>query len=852
MHRHHHLLAFGASVAVLAIAATPATAQSQTLSFDIPAQDLSVALRAYGQQARKQVTFDGGVVRGKTSHAVSGAYTADAALTQLLAGTGLQVRLAGDVLIVEVAPRPQDGAAGEPAVVDAVEVTGSRIRGSAPIAPLITRSREDLRAQGRTSLADAIVDIPQNFGGGQNPAVNLAVPSASGVNVNSASSINLRGLGSDATLTLLNGHRLSYSASRQSIDISAIPFEALERIEVVADGSSALYGSDAVGGVANILLRKPYDGGSASARFAASPRGGGGSQLYDLGLGHTWSSGGLMFAAEYGRQEPLWSQDRKATASRPGVTVYPELEKFNAILSGRQALTSSITLELDAMYNHRNSYTVQPADTTARPYVAGYSYPSTNDAYAIAPTLRFALPGDWSAALTMAYAVDTGYFINRSYSNSVRLDSFNCYCNTSTQAEATADGSLFNLPAGPVKAALGAGYRHSTFNVKRSIRPFNQDQEDRYAYGELSVPLVSEAQNLRFVKRLTLSAAARYEDYIDIDKVVTPKIGLLYAPTATLELKGTWGRSFKAPTLFQQYNSRSLYTYPVTSVGGTGYSTTATAVVLLGGNPDLKPERAQSWTAGLAWRPSKTPGLKFELSYFNVDFQDRIVTPIPSTSQALTNPLYAHLVVYAPTATQLQAAYDSSVNFVSIGSAGAYDPTRVVVLINNRSTNAAAQHIQGLDASVKWAVASRLPGTLDLSADATYIDSDQTLIAGAVPTPMSGTIFNPPTYRANASAVWRGDRLTLAGSLNYIGGVEDRRTLPYVNVHGQTTLDTNLTYRAPDGGPLRGVELSAGVQNIFDAMPGMTRTTLPYDTPYDSTNYSVMGRMITVAIRKSW
>src|SRR3546814_6056254 len=80
----------------------------------------------------------------------------------------------------------------------------------------------------------------------------------------------LRGLGPDATLTLINGHRVAYDGAIQGVDISAIPLAALDRIEIVADGSSALYGSDAVAGVANVLLRKDYQGLWTSARIAGT------------------------------------------------------------------------------------------------------------------------------------------------------------------------------------------------------------------------------------------------------------------------------------------------------------------------------------------------------------------------------------------------------------------------------------------------------------------------------------------------------------------------------------------------------------------------------------------------------
>src|SRR3546814_1315105 len=78
----------------------------------------------------------------------------------------------------------------------------------------------------------------------QNPGVALGSGSIANQNINSGSALNLRGLGPDATLTLLNGRRLSYSGFVNAVDVSVVPIAALDRIEVIADGASAIYGSD--------------------------------------------------------------------------------------------------------------------------------------------------------------------------------------------------------------------------------------------------------------------------------------------------------------------------------------------------------------------------------------------------------------------------------------------------------------------------------------------------------------------------------------------------------------------------------------------------------------------------------
>src|SRR3546814_3559474 len=113
--------------------------------------------------------------------------------------------------------------------------------------------------------------LPQNFGGGQNPGVGIGAIGGglTNRNVTGGSAVNLRGLGPDATLTLLNGHRISFGGLAQGVDISTIPTDVVERVEIVPDGASALYGSDAVAGVVNVIFRRSLDGLSIRTRLGA-------------------------------------------------------------------------------------------------------------------------------------------------------------------------------------------------------------------------------------------------------------------------------------------------------------------------------------------------------------------------------------------------------------------------------------------------------------------------------------------------------------------------------------------------------------------------------------------------------
>src|SRR3546814_15927295 len=129
-------------------------------------------------------------------------------------------------------------------------------------------SSEDIRNACQSDLGEVARSLPQSCGGGQNPGIgNSQGAPNENANVNGASTFNLRGIGSNATLTLLNGNRFAYTGASSVMDVSSIPVAAVERIEIIPDGASAIYGADAVAGVVNILLKRDFEEiGRASGR----------------------------------------------------------------------------------------------------------------------------------------------------------------------------------------------------------------------------------------------------------------------------------------------------------------------------------------------------------------------------------------------------------------------------------------------------------------------------------------------------------------------------------------------------------------------------------------------------------
>ena len=157
--------------------------------------------------------------------------------------------------------------------VEEVVVTGSRIaRGSdfdSP-SPVITVDRTSIEKSGYNNLQQLMEKIPANGNGAFSSRGNNQDSTANG-----AASISLRGLGADATLVLVNSRRVAISSFAENVttnfvDINSIPVAAIERVEVLKDGSSAVYGSDAVAGVVNIILRKNFEGFETSVGYGSA------------------------------------------------------------------------------------------------------------------------------------------------------------------------------------------------------------------------------------------------------------------------------------------------------------------------------------------------------------------------------------------------------------------------------------------------------------------------------------------------------------------------------------------------------------------------------------------------------
>ncbi len=200
---------------------------------------------------------------------------------------------------------PAAAPAGRQERTEEIVVTGTRIRRkdlNTP-APVTVISKEQVMASGKVSIGDFLQSLPE-----QGNAINTQINNGG----DGATRVSLRGLGTARTLVLVNGRRMvpGGTGADASVDLNSLPTAAIERIEILKDGGSAIYGSDAIAGVVNIITRRNFAGTEVNALAGASQKGDG--NTYDLNImtGVNSDRGNILFSGGFYRMEPVWAGDR--------------------------------------------------------------------------------------------------------------------------------------------------------------------------------------------------------------------------------------------------------------------------------------------------------------------------------------------------------------------------------------------------------------------------------------------------------------------------------------------------------------------------------------------------------------
>lgn len=893
----------GASVTAMCLAQSSQLLRES--QFKIAAQHLASAIIEFSDQAGIQIISSGNDVANVMTPGVNGRYRIVDALGALLQGTGLGYSVLNDHT-VSIRPQgnsttssvqsshrdmPRTSDAAQPAQVDhskassdvfvekqreqaseekpaqleQVVVTGTNIRGAAPVgSQLITIDRDQIVESGYSTIDQVIQSLPQVFRGGAESATpdgfNFGSGTLAGLNGGYGAGINLRGLGATSTLTLLNGRRLVSSSGGTLVDISSIPVSAIDRVEILTDGASAIYGADAVAGVVNIILKNDYDGIETRARYGATTEGGRDEFRLGQSVGESWSGGHALLSVDYLHQQPLTSDERSFTQDVPRPTdIFPSNHALSLVFSGSQNLSDSLSSDADAIYSKADRYIVSAGSNGSSAAV-----PTTVTRIDAGGGLRYNAFGDWYVTTSATYgreADDIQPLIRSSAGAPITTDQATTLVQRTYGAEFKIDGTLFTLPAGAVQ--LAAGYSH-LYQSYDQVFPFYSSRTGvaravNSEFTEVRIPMVGEKNAVPLVRQLDLSLAVRRDQYSDFGPTTNPKFGIAWTAFEDLRLRGSWGSSFRPPSTgfeLQSSQSRSLFVYSTAGTDGV----MDIPVAFLSGSKALIAETARNFGAGINYTPSYAPRLALDLNYYNISYSNQITTPPYFVNT--TNPGLAAFLTKYPTPAQLTGVVN---NYIANGatyldiSNGEFGPnplSQTTVLYDDRQLNAASTRIAGFDLSVKYS-ASLGANQLRYTADWTRIDK-YAIVAnpGALSVSYLNTTGYPASSRARGTVNWSRGPIDGFLAFNYTGSYVDTSSPTRAGVGTYQTVDMSVRFHSSRSANVaeRGWTLGLSVTNFLNAAPPyiyQAQAATP-GAHYDGANADPLGRFVAVDITREW
>jgi iron complex outermembrane receptor protein len=852
--------------------------------------------------------------------------------------------------------------------IEEIVVTGSSIRGVAPVgSALIGVTKDTIALQAPANTKELLSNLPQlgNFGANAEQSTSNRFRTAS-------FQPNIHNLGIYATLTLLNGHRIAPSGGEAVFpDPSAVPVIAIQRVELIADGASAIYGSDAVAGVVNFIYRKPFNGVEASATYGFN------NTRYEkrdfaVIASKKTDRFGILAAYEYsdnksplnteidviaraGDHTSVGGRDLRGTncldptiravnalnrptgttyqspgmtvgAQRCGIineqTIIPDGKRHAALITGELQINDTVRLWTEVNYSmyktisrggrqnlnliipNTNPYfrPVPAMGAATRQYITRSGlglFPgtqNTQEAELAGLTLGMDvdLGNDWKGVLT-AHASRT-----RDLNLSSELDLLNAQAaaNGTTRATALnpygqaadndpavlarinngasqdnktsqrlrelqfkADGPLFAISGGDVRAAVGIDYRgdqaiqlqtagsrapgSSFYNV---VRDDNINRTIAALFSEVNVPLVGDANGRPGMEALTLSISGRYDYYDKYGGKFNPKFGVVYSPIDGLNLRGSYGTNFAAPNaglitnIFSVPQTNSNYNM-VVAAGQYRGTTLGTVNVLNigGGNPDLEPEEAKTYSLGFDFTPSGNvlEGLRFGASYYHVDYTNLIYKA--TNTDVITNPAFEQYRIIFPTDAQIA-------EYLRLYPSQQPVTTGYDVIFNSNAINIGARKIAGIDLDASYNLRTDRMGVFNFSVNANrQTKYSQQVSDGMAFTSSLGT-FLAPKWKTVSRVTWNLDPVTVSLAANYVSSFINTGVTPNQKVKSNTVYDLTASYKLPEFAGLSSSQIQLRVGNLFDKTPPF------YDTAagYYAALASPFGRTVDITLRASF
>ena len=752
-------------------------------------------------------------------------------------------------------------------------VTGTRETGrtvAQSLSPIDVLSSEAITATGVTDIGSALnkllpsLDFPSSAINGPLSAVQPII---------------LRGLSPNYVLVLVDGKRyhpsaqINYSTTNargaQAVDIASIPVSAVDHIEVLRDGAAAQYGSDAIAGVVNIVLKHGAAAGDNNVTAGAGgyTKGGGDQKQLSgstaVGFGDdqkSWVrvSVNLLDANDTNHYQFGDQTNPAVVAANGGYArqIYgnPGQKTGQAVINFGYNVQPDVTLYgyVDTSFRDLENYgyyrTEGGSGNVTAVYPDGYlpEMPTHSTDYSAALGIKGQTDSGWRWDLSGVYGLNNiANYVDNSINVALYRDTGSSptsfYVGTwhETQSDVDLDVSKelpFSFLPHPLTLAFGGGYLRDEFQIEAGQpASYYTDPTGKYAGGTQTFFGLTPAEAGTFSRhrwagyvdleadltdKLSAGLAGRYEDYSDAGSARSGKFSLRYQFTDSFALRGTVSNGFRAPSLGQEYYQTisTIINNNVLTQTGT-FRTTSPVAVALGAVP-LKPEKSTNFSAGAVWAP--TSALSVTLDAYQIRIEDQIL---------LTDS-------FSLTANPALAAYVATVSNAQIGAAQYF-------------ANAATTRARGVDAVSSYLLDLGSYGTLHLSASGNYNKTD---LLGVEATPAVLQQYAPsialygrasqglltestPRTKFLFSGMWSLDNWNLfAGWTRYGSVTRVGNTSAGDQTFGaRWLLDTSVSYT------LKHWNFAFGANNVTNQYPARVTANNTFDYYHNELPYSPLS-----------
>ena len=601
-----------------------------------------------------------------------------------------------------------------PKNLQAVIVTGTRAQNrtdSTSLSPIDVIPATALQSTGTNELATALARLI--------PSLNFPRPAATDT-TDSQRPAQLRGLAPDEVLVLVDGKRWHTSAlvntdgsigrGSAPVDLNTIPLSAIDHIEVLRDGASAQYGSDAIAGVINIILKHGAQGGSIELDGGQYDRGGGRQWLgsANFGIPLAGDKGWLRISVDDGHQDPTnqgGADVRYPQLGEKQVFGDPSVSQHNLFLNTQYDITNNVQFYAFGSYHERNAisdelyrnpylYSSAIAPAISAIYPNGYQplLQAHSTDQALVAGVRGTTPDGWRWDVSANYggnrvSLDTintanyAYLNDFGYTPTTFFDGIVSAAQQAVDVDVAKDLNVGWLP-NSVTLAFGAEYLRDTYSISAGnpdsyyvgTSGVSGGAQGFSGYSPVNTGSWSRSDIAQYVSletnltdKLGTSVSVRHEDYNDFGNTVSGALAARYDFTDRFALRASASTGFRAPSLAQEDYSQigSLYLTPSSAGPGvapgiyqTGLLPVDNPVAQSLGAQALRPEKSHNYTVGAVFNPIDALTLTFDI--YQIQIYNRIV--LSSTLSGLNDPV---VVDYLASHGITDVAYTSAQYFTN-------------------------------------------------------------------------------------------------------------------------------------------------------------------------------------------